>query len=158
MRRKLCQVNGAHGEPAKRAWRAACKVCLVGTKGPPAAVEVGGACAASLRAQADDHVLETEVVQVRLTFSSKNAMEVGVMSLGRMLAASPMRSRWAKLRKARAATRISGAVRARSAMNNRRSAVAQSCGGEGAERSWSERASARWKVQTVEGRRPRVSS
>jgi hypothetical protein len=56
-------------------------------------------------------------------------------SPGRMLAASPIRRRWAKLRKARQVTRISGVERALSARKRRRSAVAHNCGGEGAERS-----------------------
>jgi hypothetical protein len=72
--RRLCQVNGAQGEPAKRAWRDCCRWDLEGAKGPPAAVPVVGSVWSRL-AQAAAQRPRGEVTQERLTFSSKKLSE-----------------------------------------------------------------------------------
>ena len=126
MRRRLCHVNADHGEFARRDRKEFCKDCLEGTKAPPAAVAVTGARAANREAQAADHVLVGVCIQALETFSSKKERVEGEMSVGRMLAASPTRRRWAKARQAKQATRMSLGERARSARKMRRSVVAQS--------------------------------
>lgn len=117
-------MKGAQGEFARRLWRECCKVCLEGAMGPPAAEGVGGASLTRRCAQAADHSLVVALIHVRDTFSSKKDMVPGVMSEARMLAASPMRNRWAKLRSAKHVTRTSAGVRALSARKRRSSVVA----------------------------------
>ena len=63
--RRLCQVKGAHGEPARMEWRDCCKWDLEGAKGPPAAVPVVGS-AWRRWAQAAAQGPRGEVIQVRV--------------------------------------------------------------------------------------------
>ena len=158
MRRRLCQVNADHGDPAKRDWKECCRVCLEGTKGPPAEVAVTGARDNSRRAHAEDHVLVGVWIQDLEPFSSKKERVLSEMSEGRMLADSPTRNRCTKARQARHKVRESVVEWARSARKRKRSGVAQSCGGGGAEMELSERARAQWNGVTVEGKMARVSN
>ena len=92
IRRKLCQVNAAQGESARREWRTSCRCCLEEAKGPPASVAVVGRVRRR-EAQAAAHEPNAEVTCVRPTLASKKETVTGVTSLGWILAASPMRRR-----------------------------------------------------------------
>lgn len=92
--------------------------------GPPAAVAVGGARVASRLAQAAAQAPVREVIHVRETFSSKKETVEGEMSERRMLAASPMRRSWEKLRHARQVVRASAGEWVRSARKRSSSLVA----------------------------------
>ena len=111
IRRKLCQVKGAQGDPARSEWRVSWRCCLDGAKGPPALVEVVVSDASRV-AQAAAQGPRGELTQEWPTFSSKKERVVGWRSSGRMLAASPMRRSWEKERKARQVVRASVGVEA----------------------------------------------
>ena len=69
MRRRLCQVKSAQGEPTRREWKESCSVCRDEAKGPPADVAVVGRVLRR-EAHAADQGLLRDVTHALATFSS----------------------------------------------------------------------------------------